>query len=358
MGGCGITDLTIIAKDAYEASYETAMGISAVRQEDRVEARNEALIAQLTERDSGLTTHLAAAKEAPYAAFSKAAIQQQQHFAPEAVKAAVRHRLRAPHKCLPSSLRCPGCQVLITAAEFSSHVSGCARIHGFNSSSRHALVKNVMNDLFASAGVPHDSSEPREFGEIHCPGCSEKFEEEAACCAHIERCPRVQCLSKVVQRPRRSGPDGRVHLAEGTVVFDLTIVSPTAPSFVGKGLAAALKARVADKTRKYAEAVAAAGEEFVVAGATSFGALSKDTKEFLKRVAKHSEGRVTTRELEVQLGCSVFLMTGHVIFAAERRAGVIHSKSVRTASSSSLTQIPQEQSGRVSVSEAVSERRE
>ena len=334
MGGCGLTRLTALQKAAYEASYEAAMGISNVRQEDRMLAFNEDMIAGAIGRDPTLGPHLAAAKAAPFAAFTKASMGQQQHFAPEAVKAAVRHRLRAPHKSLPVTTRCPGCQKLLASVEFAPHVSGCTRIHGFNSSSRHALVKNVLNDVFAAACVPHDSSEPREFGEILCPGCDEKFEDEGKCSSHMEQCAKVRRIGKAAPKPRRSGPDGRIYLSEGSVVFDLTIVAPTAPSYVHKGPNAAMQARIADKTRKYAEEVSAAGEEFVVAGLTSFGALSKETKELLKRVARHSEGRVTQRDLEGQLGCAAFLMTGHVIYAAERRAGVIHSRNTFCASSS------------------------
>jgi hypothetical protein len=141
-------------------------------------------------------------------------------------------------------------------------------------------------------------------------------------------------------QPRASGPDLRVHMDGTSVVCDVSIVSPDAPSFIGKGPDAAMNARVADKIRKYGKAVAAKGEELVVLGATCYGTLSKDTRAFIKRVALASNGAVDERELRAEVSCAVTLLNGHVLFAAERRAGVVHESAWSSVVSEMSSQAP------------------
>jgi hypothetical protein len=120
-------------------------------------------------------------------------------------------------------------------------------------------------------------------------------------------------------------------------VWDATIVSNTSPCWLGKGTDAALHARVLEKKRLYAAQVEANGEEFVVAGATAFGAISPDLRKLLSRAASFSDGLVSTHDLVSQLSQSVALTSGAVIAAAERRIGIV---SRVAAIVSGCTQIP------------------
>jgi hypothetical protein len=199
--------------------------------------------------------------------------------------------------------------------------------------------------MLQESGVPCDSQEPREFGEYICPGCNEKFTSDSLAQEHLRTCTSVAPAKRAAGlKPRRSGPDGRAYFAEGSVVFDVTVVSPDAPSYVGKSLDAALDSRLRDKTKKYGAAVQAAGEELVVLGMTGYGALSDQSQQFCRRVATASGGLVRAYEMREKLSCVAALMTGHVLYAAERRAGVVH------ASTPVFSQAPQSSSRRENMS--------
>jgi hypothetical protein len=330
MGGCGFTRHLAIAKQAYAASSEAAFGISNVKQADRVRPVNEGYVEALKKLSPAAAHHVACTSEASLCGFVNRAIEHHERFPAAAVSAVYRHRLRAPHMQLADKKpRCPGCMEYFEPAAFNTHVTGCTHVHGFNASSRHMHVKSALVEMLQSAGVPCDSQEPREFGEYVCPGCNERFTSDAAATAHFVACTAVPPNKRRAGlKPRRSGPDGRAYFAEGSVVFDVTVVAPDAPSYIGKPLDAALNARLRDKQKKYGDAVTAAGEELVVLGATGYGALSDQSAHFLKRVAAASGGRFRACELREKFSCVAALMTGHVLYAAERRAGVVHASSL------------------------------
>ena len=125
---------------------------------------------------------------------------------------------------------------------------------------------------------------------------------------------------------RRSGPDGRVYFDDCSVVYDLTIVSPTAPSYVAHGPDYALAQRVAEKNKLYSASVAAGGEEFVVAGATVFGDISAPLKALVLRAAAASNFEVDAGALLKNVAHDVCVLSGRVISSAERRAGVVHHR--------------------------------
>jgi hypothetical protein len=130
---------------------------------------------------------------------------------------------------------------------------------------------------------------------------------------------------------RSSGPDGRVYFDDTSVVYDFTTVSPTAPSFAQKGHTAAMDARVAEKTKLYASKVTAGGEEFVIAGATTFGALSKGLRHMLIRAVNASAYDVDIDPVLRFVARFVATSSGRVIASAERKAGVIHQRATLVA---------------------------
>ena len=93
------------------------------------------------------------------------------------------------------------------------------------------------------------------------------------------------------------------------------------------------------------------GEEFVVLGASGYGALSSATRGLLGRVARASHGSIDGRQLCATFSTCVTMLTGHVLHAAERRAGVMHQVSLFSSSVAS-SQANNTPSGRDDISSA------
>jgi hypothetical protein len=280
---------------------------------------------------------MAATQEANFqSVITEAAVMERP--SPQAASAALRLRLLAPHRDMVAFHDCPGCKRKFSAKQWMTHVVGCTALHGFNSSSRHAMVKLTVNDVLRKrSGLSVDDKEPREVCGFECVGCHAFFTTEADASHHMRTCQAIAPAQKKLDpRPRITGPDGRVllptkdaktgHFDTTPVVYDLTIVSPDAPSYVSQGPDAAMKRRIAEKNGLYQERVLKNKEAWLVFGCTSYGAIHKEAKSFLEKAAKASEGRTTAKELCSAISCSVAMMTGHVLFAAERRAGVVHTQ--------------------------------
>jgi hypothetical protein len=251
----------------------------------------------------------------------------------EAVRASLRLRLRAAHRSLPEKVACPGCKIVLAAVDFGPHTAGCTKILGFNASGRHAAGKKSLDACWRACGTPYDTVEPRDLCTMVCPGCGRRCNEKDSA-AHFSTCPRITAEQrKAGAAMRRSGPDGRVYFDDCSVVYDLTIVSPTAPSYVAHGPDHALAQRVAEKNKLYAAAVKAAGEEFVVAGATVFGEISAPLKALVLRAAASSNFDVDAGVMLRDVARDVCVLSGRVVSSAERRAGVVHHRIGSSASS-------------------------
>lgn len=323
LGGCGLTSHLMTAPDAYAASFETAMGISNVTQANRSLATNIALQKQLADETPEMAAHLAETSKAGTATWM--ADGGATRFSPQAYGAALRHRLRAPHRSLPERMTCPGCLFSCDGQSFSAHVVGCARLRGHNASSRHATVKRTIEGILRTAAVPSDGTEPREYGADCCPGCHLQLDADTTR-AHIATCASITPKQRAAgtATARRTGPDGRCYLGGAPVVYDVTVVSPTAPSYIRERPDTAMARRVQDKNKAYGDAVAAAGEEFVVFGATAFGHLSSTSSQLISRIVANSP-TVSRKEACWSLSTCIALETGQVLIAAERRLGVIHA---------------------------------
>jgi hypothetical protein len=336
-GGCGLPIQTAIAPLAYAASREASLNISHVRQADRVRAHYDKAAAVISSKRPEIAAHLEATKDVPFSKFIRTAVELNDRYSAQAVSAAFRLRLRCGHRDLPESIACPGCRVVFDKHSFAVHAVGCTRVHGFNASSRHAMVKAAMNDALAKkACLSVEDHEPREYGKFQCPGCHSLHDTDTLAQHHIASCADCATKRSAVPKPRRTGPDGRVfmplvdkktgHADTVAVVYDLTIVTPDAPSYVGKGSDAAIKARYKDKNEKYQADVVANGEAFLVFGTTCYGGVCADAESFLVKAAKASNGHTTPHELVSIIGTNVMLMSGHVLFSAERKAGIVHTE--------------------------------
>ena len=328
LGGLGFTRATRIAADAYTASTDFAFGTSNVSQRDRSTAENLKVVEKL-KADKAVATHLEAAKEA--GDFLRH--PSDRPVDGEAFRAFLRLRLRAGHRSLPAMLKCPGCDCMLSQVEFGPHVAGCTRVRGYNPSSRHAGAKKCIDHVMRICGVSTDATEPREVRTATCPGhgCHARV-DEAAAAQHLATCPKVTPEQRRIGLTMRSsGPDGRVYFEDTSVVYDFTTVSPTAPSFAQKGHTAAMDARVAEKTKLYASKVTAGGEEFVIAGATTFGALSNGLRMMLIRAVNASAYDVDIDWVLRFVARFVATSSGRVIASAERKAGVIHQRAALVA---------------------------
>ena len=80
---------------------------------------------------------------------------------------------------------------------------------------------------------------------------------------------------------------------------------------------------ITSKNRLYGPQVAANDEEFVVAGATTFGALTDPFRQLLHRAVSNTDSDAGDPILEVAR--AIVFATGLVITSAERQLGVIHT---------------------------------
>jgi hypothetical protein len=95
---------------------------------------------------------------------------------------------------------------------------------------------------------------------------------------HRRRCGNVQFF--------KTGPDLQLEFPDGgRVVYDWTVVHASAPSFATTSVEAAIERKRKDKTERYGAQAAASNMAFVVLAVTSHGALAKETREFVNRIA-------------------------------------------------------------------------
>jgi hypothetical protein len=242
---------------------------------------------------------------------------------------------------MPSRARCRGCGHEYDSRDLQQHVVGCTRLHGYNASSRHAAVNQELHSVLHDMGATYEQHEPREFSSFACTGCMQSFDSHDDAAAHMLSCCRVDSLdaSDPKPRPRRCGPDGRVFVSRVNtatnlpdavpVVYDITIVSPAAPSYVGRKVDA-WDSRVRDKTAKYEKAVTEQrpGQTLAVVGGTCYGALSEPTIAFLREVLKSCPSScVLLDEVRRRLSSAIVFSSGALLLNAERAIGIRHATS-------------------------------
>jgi hypothetical protein len=217
------------------------------------------------------------------------------------------HRCKLAHRCCAptrgflehlatnnGSIEYPGCKASFkTWAEFSFHVSNCARVPGNNVSSGHALIKDVLKDIFHQCGVQFDSAEPRDLRTVICPGCAatvfeDKWQE------HVTSCCR--CNSQT-PNPRGSGPDIRIRIhtkvskhpitfTPAAICIDVTQVSTRCASNASKTIAETFAQREKIKHDKYLASCHAAEQDFVVFAVNEDGQMNDDAKNLLEIISR------------------------------------------------------------------------
>ena len=105
-------------------------------------------------------------------------------------------------------------------------------------------------------------------------------------------------------------------------------MSPTAPSYVRRGVHAAFADRVADKTKRYKKRVEdVTGQQFNVIGGTAFGELCGDTVPLLRRLSARSDGEVSVADLRRRISTAIVFASGQILASMETRKGVLHTPS-------------------------------
>ena len=330
LGGMGFTRYTRILDAAFDASSRTAMGDCRISQRDRVLQVNRGFANVLREKDSRLAHHLDECQLPGASAWLKSA-HGSNYIDDQSFSAAMRFGLWSYAPRGLSNAACPGCNYSgADMRDWMAHVSSCARLHGYNASTRHAAIKKIIQALCNWCGVPYDHKEPR-FKTSSCPGCNTVFSSDQII-AHVRQCRDIEASKRQSCSPHRSGPDMTLYFDDGTMTVDFTVIGTTCPSYAGKTTESLFKARRQVKFNKYENAVTADGHTFVVVAVTALGHLSKDSTRFIEKIAR--AGGITTREAKLPFQQAAAVATGRCVLNAEREAGMwpTHTSTLPTIS--------------------------
>ena len=164
--------------------------------------------------------------------------------------AMMRFRMISPLAGAPTHMSCCGCSKTMSPREFLLHAPSCPRAKGFNTSSRHAALKNELKQVAHENGVQCESQEPRDLRLVICPGCKEEV-MQATFDVHTKSCKHFNPM--VMPLPNGHGPDIRFYGLSQTGMdatnVDVTTVSAEAPSNAKKSLLQCFKEREATSNR-------------------------------------------------------------------------------------------------------------
>jgi hypothetical protein len=207
--------------------------------------------------------------------------------------AALRLRLCAPRLGEPSVLECAPCGKSFDAADYYTHVPGCVKRSGQNTTVKHNTLRDICSRSLRTVGIRVET-EPREYKSYICQKCLGSFDKDAAT-IHARTCRNANF--------RPTGPDLRVEWPDSEnslngTVYDWTIVHGCAPSLRTTPILQHFRTKAAQKHRLYDEQVTANGEELVVLAISAHGVISKDARQFAKRIARAMD--TTTHSVTTQ----------------------------------------------------------
>ena len=291
MGGLGLSSTDSIRVAAYEASQHAALEqqkkfsaqvatcdastVAAVPEEESAEkAVHKAIKTRLCETKKTAQIMQATTRKGSYSW-----LHATERFIPtRQYTLAVMPRLGICHPELPSSFLCPGCKTEINGETALTHVPGCVRCTGTNSTTKHNCLIRYIYDLCMKAGIPCER-EPRQFSSYTCLGCSEVISEER------KREHATACKGSALHR---SGPDLVVYWATGEIFYDLTVVHELAPSILGTKPAKALQDAITRKRTKYVATKILREDNFRCLPILASGSLHANTRELLHILAEKS----------------------------------------------------------------------
>ena len=333
LGGLGITELQQTASAAYTASTE-ACRQALVRKTGDAAAPASRLQRQLThDGNQALRTwhddtfpawkeHLARNSEPQTGAFITDTSQYAPSSAPFFI-AALSHRAGIVPDNTSNTLKCPGCPLTFSKADWLNHAPRCVKVPGYNATMVHHSIVNHIRRLCTLHGVPVESSEPRMLWHFVCPGCKVEFTDRMRD-AHTASCR--QFIDKRCSAPICHGPDIHVHMADPndprstSIVLDVTVVSILTDTAKKMSIDQALAIRTAKKSKDYTEAAAQMGAAFIVFDVTELGRPGPGAQRFLSLVARCSGADY--HELLRSVASFTAIAHGHAIVNAQRLAGI------------------------------------
>jgi hypothetical protein len=251
-GGSGIPNISTLPAIAYGASFEefiakkTQSGNSVLLQCDRNELLQKANFEQLKKDHPELSEPLKERGRAPSFWMDDAAM------GPNSMRTCRRARLGLMPSL--STGTCPGCRYYNACGlTMVDHVQSCARLKNYNCSMRHSEVLGFLEELAAENGVTTTQAGLRDFQQV---------DEEG----------------------NKIGPDLAIYLHDGKrVIVDITFLMH---------FTTGVMAREKTKRKKYKEMIEAnAGDSFLVACFSIFGAVSDETSAMLKHLTNYENVR-------------------------------------------------------------------
>jgi hypothetical protein len=277
MGGLGLGSQVEIAEIAYEASRTAALkalgrleGALAQDQHTATHLLHERKRAELA-KDPQEARHLDECSLKFAGAWLTAWYTD---FQGAAFSAALRYRLNESPADSPAHSTCRGCNKVFAARHFDAHVAGCVSKPGFNATTKHNSVVRLLKEMCDAAYLPAEL-EPRELEAYKCHTCGEL----------VSGAQRAKhgCTGSF----SRTGPDLRIYFGDGSVLYDLTVVHVTAPSYQGKPPKNIIAGKVRHKTAFYTPHVG--DEPFVVLPARALGGIEKPLLKLVRQLARMAE---------------------------------------------------------------------
>jgi hypothetical protein len=238
---------------------------------------------------------------------------------PRAFGAFLRLRLNTPHRLLPRSAACDGCQAFFSDMNaWQQHVIACPLRPAPNASSTHALLKQNLASLLRESGIAVEAHEPSDYAFVTCKGCNAQV--ILSDWAHHES------LCNRASQGHTRGTDVRFHLTDGSHVVDITTISEEAPSKSHSTMESLDNGRIHSKRLLYAAQAASKGERLHIATIFAGGYLGKETLSLCRSISSGSRGTLAPWDVARSLRRTMALGVGTALAAAEHTLGVLHGQ--------------------------------
>jgi len=278
LGGCGFTSTELVAKAAYDASFDFVFAENPLPQSARTSAIMSDLYNSLC-RNRDLALHLEDCKQKGSAVFLTR-IMAGVPMSRETAGACLRLRLCSCHKMFPDEPECPGCHKVLQRFDANQHLRGCAKIAGLNCAATHAKVKIGINDILRKRGLFSTSREPESMAVRRC-GCGKSIPDNATDLDnHKAECPvGLEKLDSAISR--RPDLEFYAQAQQVWVVIDVSLVAVISRNSLKEAnatLECLLGARNNTKQDLYKLMVESRNAAFLVASATANGTLSNEMR--------------------------------------------------------------------------------
>ena len=231
--------------------------------------------------------------------------------------AGLRCALRMPHANSPEAITCDGhCHTApMQPAQFLAHVVGCVTRRAPNATSVHFVVAAAMARYLRELGfvVEH---EPSDYQCTVCKGCSmlmPKHEWKFHDCGNTDK-------------GHTRGADLRITdpASQKVITIDISVVAATPDNaqLFSDSVGSAERKREVVKRKLYLDQAARQNESFYPFVLFQNCHIAPDAMRAIRRITALAGDICQPRELEQVVKRALFGAIGHVVLAAERRAGI------------------------------------